>query len=494
MDNETVELYDPNCPLLHKRIPAAQFEERVRQSPGNEHLLERNAVDTPYRELNEDIKKEESNTESEPKDSLQEEAELDAEPSEEERKQKELFQYRITDAHFGEGTPKEKFQRNLTALRLLKKLEGEERLASPSEQEILAGYSGWGGLADAFDDTKADWKREYAELKTLLAEEEYKAARASTLTAFYTPPVVIRAIYQVLMQAGMREGNLLEPSCGIGNFFGMLPEEMKGCKTYGVEIDPVSARLAKQLYQKTQIANEGYENTSLPDSFFDAAVGNVPFGDFSLADQRYDQEHFLIHDYFFAKTLDKVRPSGIIAFVTSKGTLDKENPSVRKYIAQRAELIGAIRLPYTAFQKTAGTKVTTDILFLKKRERMTDILPSWVHLGKTEDGISINEYYLEHPEMVLGKLEMQNGRFGKMSVCAPNENLPLSLQLKEAAERIQTELSLPELESMENPEETELIPADPSVRNFSYCVQDGKIYYRENSLMRVVQISATAEI
>ena len=493
MDNETVELYDPNCPLLHKRIPAAQFEERVRQSPGNEHLLERNAVDTPYRELNEDIKKEESNTESEPKDSLQEEAELDAEPSEEERKQKELFQYRITDAHFGEGTPKEKFQRNLTALRLLKKLEGEERLASPSEQEILAGYSGWGGLSDAFDDTKADWKREYAELKTLLAEEEYKAARASTLTAFYTPPVVIRAIYQVLMQAGMREGNLLEPSCGIGNFFGMLPEEMKGCKTYGVEIDPVSARLAKQLYQKTQIANEGYENTSLPDSFFDAAVGNVPFGDFSLADQRYDQEHFLIHDYFFAKTLDKVRPSGIIAFVTSKGTLDKENPSVRKYIAQRAELIGAIRLPYTAFQKTAGTKVTTDILFLKKRERMTDILPSWVHLGKTEDGISINEYYLEHPEMVLGKLEMQNGRFGKMSVCAPNENLPLSLQLKEAAERIQTELSLPELESMENPEETELIPADPSVRNFSYCVQDGKIYYRENSLMRVVQISAVAE-
>lgn len=493
MDNETVELYDPNCPLLHKRIPAAQFEERVRQSPGNEHLLERNAVDTPYRELNEDIKKEESNTESEPKDSLQEEAELDAEPSEEERKQKELFQYRITDAHFGEGTPKEKFQRNLTALRLLKKLEGEERLASPSEQEILAGYSGWGGLADAFDDTKADWKREYAELKTLLAEEEYKAARASTLTAFYTPPVVIRAIYQVLMQAGMREGNLLEPSCGIGNFFGVLPEEMKACKTYGVEIDLISARLAKQLYQKTQIANEGYENTSLPDSFFDAAVGNVPFGDFSLADQRYDQEHFLIHDYFFAKTLDKVRPSGIIAFVTSKGTLDKENPSVRKYIAQRAELIGAIRLPYTAFQKTAGTKVTTDILFLKKRERMTDILPSWVHLGKTEDGISINEYYLEHPEMVLGKLEMQNGRFGKMSVCAPNENLPLSLQLKEAAERIQTELSLPELESMENPEETELIPADPSVRNFSYCVQDGKIYYRENSLMRVVQISAVAE-
>ena len=367
MDNETVELYDPNCPLLHKRLPILQFEERVRQSPGNEHLLERNAVDTPYRELNEDIKKEESNTESEPKDSLQEEAELDAEPSEEERKQKELFQYRITDAHFGEGTPKEKLQKNLAALRLLKKLESEERLANPSEQEILAGYSGWGGLADAFDDTKADWKREYAELKTLLVEEEYKAARASTLTAFYTPPVVIRAIYQVLMQAGMREGNLLEPSCGIGNFFGMLPEEMKACKTYGVEIDPVSARLAKQLYQKTQIANEGYENTSLPDSFFDAAVGNVPFGDFCLADQRYDQEHFLIHDYFFAKTLDKVRPGGIIAFVTSKGTLDKENPSVRKYLAQRAELVGAIRLPYTAFQKTAGTKVTTDILFLKKR-------------------------------------------------------------------------------------------------------------------------------
>lgn len=492
MDNEMVELYDGSCPLIHKRIPVAQFEERVRQTPGNEHLLKRTAVDTPYRELTEEIKKEENDTGSEPKDSLHAEAELSAEPSEEE-KPAELFQYRISDAHFGEGTPKEKFQRNLTALRLLKKLESEERLASPHEQEILAGYSGWGGLADAFDDTKADWKREYAELKTLLAEEEYKAARASTLTAFYTPPMVIRAIYQVLMQAGMREGNLLEPSCGIGNFFGMLPEEMKGCKTYGVEIDPVSARLAKQLYQKTQIANEGYENTSLPDSFFDAAVGNVPFGDFSLADQRYDQEHFLIHDYFFAKTIDKVRSGGIIAFVTSKGTLDKENPSVRKYLAQRAELVGAIRLPYTVFQKNAGTKVTTDILFLKKRERMTDILPSWVHLGKTEDGIPINEYYLEHPDMILGKLEMQNGRFGKMSVCAPDERIPLSLQLKEAAEKIQTALSLPEMEDMESPEETEFLPADPSVRNFSYCVQDGKIYYRENSLMREVQISAAAE-
>ncbi len=484
MDNEMVELYDPSCPLIHKRIPAAQFEERIRQTPGNAHLLERNAVDTPYREL-----KEESDAEPALGNPLQE----DAEPSEKKEKPAELFQYRISDAHFGEGTPKEKFQKNLAALRLLKKLESEERLANPSEQEILAGYSGWGGLADAFDDTKADWKREYEALKALLAEEEYKAARASTLTAFYTPPVVIRAIYQVLMQAGMREGNLLEPSCGIGNFFGMLPEEMKGCKTYGVEIDPVSARLAKQLYQKTQIANEGYENTSLPDSFFDAAVGNVPFGDFCLADQRYDQEHFLIHDYFFAKTLDKVRPGGIIAFVTSKGTLDKENPSVRKYIAQRAELIGAIRLPYTAFQKTAGTKVTTDILFLKKRERMTDILPSWVYLGKREDEISINEYFIEHPEMVLGKIEMRSGRFRPISVCAPNENLPLSLQLKEAAERIQTELSLPELESIESTEETELIPADPSVRNFSYCVEDGKIYYRENSLMRQIQISAAAE-
>ena len=364
MDNEMVELYDGSCPLIHKRIPVAQFEERVRQTPGNEHLLKRTTVDTPYRELTEEIKKEENDTGSEPKDSLHAEAELSAEPSEEE-KPAELFQYRISDAHFGEGTPKEKFQKNLAALRLLKKLESEERFADPPEQEILAGYSGWVGLSDAFDDTKADWKREYAELKTLLAEEEYKTARASTLTAFYTPPVVIRAIYQVLMKAGMREGNLLEPSCGIGNFFGMLPEEMKACKTYGVEIDPVSARLAKQLYQKTQIANEGYENTSLPDSFFDAAVGNVPFGDFCLADQRYDQEHFLIHDYFFAKTLDKVRPGGIIAFVTSKGTLDKENPSVRKYIAQRAELIGAIRLPYTVFQKN-------DRYFISEKTRTHD--------------------------------------------------------------------------------------------------------------------------
>lgn len=495
MDNETVELYDPSCPLLHKRLPILQFEERVRQTPGNEHLLERNVIDTSYRELNEDIKKEENDAGPGPKALPYEEAERVPGPSEEE-KPAELFQYRITDARFGEGTPKEKFQKNLAALRLLKKLESEERFADPPEQEILAGYSGWGGLSDAFDDTKADWKREYAELKTLLTEEEYKAARASTLTAFYTPPVIVQAIYQVLMQAGMREGNILEPSCGIGNFFGMLPEEMEGCKTYGVEIDPISARLAKQLYQKSRVINEGYENTNLPDSFFDAAVGNVPFGDFSLADQRYDKEHFLIHDYFFAKTIDKVRPGGIIAFVTSKGTLDKENPSVRKYIAQRAELAGAIRLPYTAFQKNAGTKVTTDILFLKKRERMTDILPSWVHLGRTEDGIPINEYYLEHPDMVLGKLEMQNGRFGKMSICMPDESTPLALQIKKAAEHIRMDAALPdprseEQEAIEGKES--YLPADPGVRNFSYCMQDGKIYYREDSRMKEVPLSMAAE-
>ncbi len=481
LEGEMVELYDSSCPLLSKTIPYSVFEERVRQTPGNEHLLAKNAVDTPYRELRK---------ESEARSALGNPQKEEAEPSEEKRKQKEPSQYRITDEHFGEGTPKEKFRRNIAALRLLKKLEDKGDLASPAQQEILAGYSGWGGLSEAFDETKPEWKREHEELKGLLSEEEYKAARSSTLTAFYTPPIVIRAIYQVLMQAGMREGNVLEPSCGIGNFFGMLPEEMAGCKTYGVEIDPISAKLARQLYQKTQITNEGYEKTSLPDSFFDAAVGNVPFGDFSLADRRYDREHFLIHDYFFAKTLDKIRPGGLIAFITSKGTMDKENSSVRKYLAQRAELVGAIRLPYTAFQKTAGTKVTADILFLKKRERMTDIMPNWVHLGKTADGIAINEYFIRHPDMVLGKMEMQSGRFGLSSVCTPADSAPLSAQLSEAAAKIRTELSLPEIES---PEESELIPADPSIRNFSYCVKEGKIYYREDSLMREVKLSAVAE-
>lgn len=481
LDGEAVELYDPSCPLLHKRLPAAQFEERVRQTPGNEHLLAKNAIDTPYRELREG---------NEAGSALGNPPQEEAEPFEEKRKPTEVSQYHITDEHFGEGTPKEKFRRNISALRLLKKLEDKGALASPAQQEILAGYSGWGGLSEVFDETKQEWKSEYAELKEILREEEYKAARASTLTAFYTPPIVIRAIYQVLMQAGMREGNVLEPSCGIGNFFGMLPKEMESCKTYGVEIDPVSAKLARQLYQKTQITNEGYEKTSLPDSFFDAAVGNVPFGDFALADRRYDREHFLIHDYFFAKTLDKIRPGGLIAFITSKGTMDKENPSVRKYLAQRAELVGAIRLPYTTFQRNAGTKVTADILFLKKRERMTDIMPNWVHLGKTAEGIAINEYFIEHPDMVLGKMEMQSGRFGLSSVCTTDDSAPLSVQLSEAAAKIRTELSLPEIES---PEESEFIPADPSIRNFSYCVKEGKIYYREDSLMREVNLSAVAE-
>lgn len=399
-------------------------------------------------------------------------------------------QYHITDANFGEGTPKEKFRKNLAALRLLKQLESEDRLAREKEQEVLAGYCGWGGLSDAFDDTKADWHNEYEQLKTVLTEEEYKAARASTLTSFYTPPVVIQTIYQVLMQAGLTAGNLLEPSCGIGNFFGVMPEEMKDCKTYGVEIDPISARIAKQLYQKTHIVNAGFENTNLPDSFFDAAVGNVPFGDFSLPDKRYDKENFLIHDYFFAKTLDKVRPGGLIAFVTSKGTLDKENPSVRKYLAQRAELVGAIRMPYTTFQKNAGAKVTTDILFLKKRERMTDIMPSWVHLGKNEEGITINQYFLEHPDMVLGKMEMRNGRFRPLSVCVPDTEIPLSRQLFAAAAKLKTEVSLPQRES---PEEREYLPADPNVRNFSYAQIDGRIYYREDSVMREVTTSDAAE-
>ena len=395
--------------------------------------------------------------------------------------------FQITDPMLGHGTPSEKFAANIAAIRCLKHIEKEDRLATPEEQAILSRYVGWGGLADCFDERHSH----YQELKSLLESEEYAAARASTLTAFYTSPVIIQAIYQALSQMGLQRGNILEPACGIGNFIGMRPESMAESKMYGVELDSISGRIAQQLYQNSSIAVEGFERVQMPDSFFDVAVGNVPFGDFKVRDKRYDKNNWLIHDYFFGKTLDKVRPGGIIAFITSKGTLDKENSAVRKYLAQRADLIGAIRLPDTAFKKNAGTDVTSDIIFLQKRDRMTDIVPDWVHLDTDENGIRMNSYFVQHPEMIMGEMVMESTRFGMDSVCKPYEDMDLAQQLQEAVHNLHAEISEYQVEELD--EEDNSIPADPAVRNFSYTIVDGKIYYRENSLMYPVEVSVTAE-
>lgn len=394
----------------------------------------------------------------------------------------EKINYHIDNNSLGEGTPKEKVRRNIDAIKLLKKLENENRLANKDEQEILASYVGWGGLPDVFDENKTNWSEEYNELKELLTDKEYSSARASTLTAFYTPPIVIKAIYKTLQNMGLEQANILEPSCGTGNFLGMLPEEMQNSKLYGVELDSISGRIAKQLYQKADIRVDGYEKTDLPDSFFDVAIGNVPFGDFKVNDSRYDKNNFLIHDYFFAKTLDKVRPGGVIAFITSKGTMDKANPEVRKYIAQRAELLGAIRLPDNTFTKNAGTKVTSDIIFLQKRENLTDIMPDWVYLDKDTNDISINSYFTDKPEMILGNMEIVSTAYGYDSTCKADENQNLEEQLNYAITNIHGELQDNIIENEIEQEDTS-IPAIPSVKNFSYAIIDGKIYFRENSRM-----------
>ncbi|MBQ9298822.1 MAG: DEAD/DEAH box helicase family protein [Clostridia bacterium] len=390
--------------------------------------------------------------------------------------------YHIDDNSLGEGTPKEKVRRNIDAIKLLKKLEDENRLANKEEQEILVEYVGWGGLPDVFDENKDNWSEEYHELKELLTDEEYKSARASTLTAFYTPPIVINAIYKTLQNMGLEQANILEPSCGIGNFMGMLPEEMKNSKLYGIELDSISGRIAKQLYQNSDIRVEGYEKAELPDSFFDVSIGNVPFGDFKVNDRRYDKNNFLIHDYFFAKTLDKVRPGGIIAFVTSKGTMDKDNPNVRKYIAQRADLLGAIRLPDNTFAKNAGTKVTADIIFLQKRENLTDIMPDWVYLDQDENDITMNKYFVDNPEMILGKMEIVSTAYGFDSTCKADEDTNLEEQLNYAITNIHGELQENIIENELEKEDTS-IPAMPNVRNFSYTIVDNKLYFRENSKM-----------
>ena len=396
--------------------------------------------------------------------------------------------YRITDDHIGEGTPLERFQHNLDAIRTLKTVETENRTATAEEQAVLAQYVGWGGLASFFEEKNP----RYDELKDLLTDTEYAAARESTLTAFYTPPVVIRSIYAALGQMGFTQGNILEPSCGIGNFLGMLPESMSGSKLYGVELDDLSGRIARQLYQRSSIAVQGFEKTAFPDNFFDVAIGNVPFGQFHVPDKRYDRLNFPIHEYFIAKALDQVRPGGVIAVVTSSFTMDKQTASARKYIAQRAELLGAIRLPNNAFKAAAGTEVVSDILFLQKRDRMVDIEPEWVHLAESKDGIQMNRYFIDHPDMVLGEMKMVSGPFGPTPTCVPYPDQSLEELLAEAIQNIHGEVTAYDREE-ELEGEDRSIEADPAVRNFSYTLVDGQIYYRENSRMNPVEVSKTTE-
>ena len=482
VDDERVMLYDYDVPLFNKEFSRTEFDRKVRENPMNEHLI---VKEEPAEERNE--------KESEP-----------LVPAWEQKKKVKGFDlhpdvpmadrhtFNLRENEVETVGKKERFRRNIMAIQLLKKCQEENRFATPEEQIILSKYVGWGGLSEAFDENNSAWATEYLELSSVLTPEEYASARESTLTAFYTPPEVITAIYKAMEQMGFQEGNLLEPSCGIGNFIGMLPDAMQDSKIYGVELDTISAGIAQQLYQKTTIAAQGFEETNLPDSFFDGVVGNVPFGDFKVLDKRYDKHKFLIHDYFFAKSLDKLRPGGVMALVTSKGTMDKENSAVRKYIAQRAELLGAIRLPNNTFKGNAGTEVVSDILILQKRDRLIDIEPDWVHLDTDENGIKMNSYFVQHPEMILGEMKMVSGRFGMEATCVPYENADLAAQLDEAVANIHGEITEYETEE-ELEEEDNSIPADPTVRNFSYTLVDDKIYYRENSRMTPVEISATAE-
>ncbi|EAG9406790.1 DEAD/DEAH box helicase family protein [Listeria monocytogenes] len=406
--------------------------------------------------------------------------------------QEKAEDFRITDTHLGEGNKREKFQRNIASITTLQTLERENRPATKEEQETLSQYVGWGSLPDAFDETKDSWHGEYLQLKNLLTEDEYEMARASTLNAHYTSPTVIKAIYDAVEQIGFTTGNILEPACGTGHFFGMLPDSMQGSNLYGVELDSITGRIAKQLYPSANIAVTGFEKTDMPDSFFDLAIGNVPFGNYKLSEKRYDSQNFLIHDHFFAKALDKVRPGGIVAFVTSKGTMDKKNPEVRRYLAQRAELLGAIRLPNNAFSKNAGTEVTSDIIFLQKRDRPIDVERDWIHLGFDENDITLNSYFADQPEMILGNMEMVSGQFGEESACVPIEGADLSEQLKVAVRNIEGEISEADLPDMEISEQVS-IPADPNVKNHTYALVDGEVYFRENSRMIKPALNQTAK-
>ena len=526
VDDERVMLYDYDMPLFNKEFSRTEFDRKVRENPMNEHLI---VKEEPAEERNE-TEEVQTNMGSMP---IEDYREMVASQSGFDSYDEMYHQgYRIGNGYDKEPEPvvpaweqkkkvkgfdlhpdvpmadrhtfnlrenevetvgkKERFRRNIMAIQLLKKCQEENRFATPEEQIVLSKYVGWGGLSEAFDENNSAWATEYLELSSVLTPEEYASARESTLTAFYTPPEVITAIYKAMEQMGFQEGNLLEPSCGIGNFIGMLPDAMQDSKVYGVELDRISAGIAQQLYQKSTVAAQGFEETNLPDSFFDGVVGNVPFGDFKVSDKRYDKHKFLIHDYFFAKSLDKLRPGGVMALVTSKGTMDKENSAVRKYIAQRAELLGAIRLPNNTFKGNAGTEVVSDILILQKRDRLIDIEPDWVHLDTDENGIKMNSYFVQHPEMILGEMKMVSGRFGMEATCVPYENADLAAQLDEAVANIHGEITEYEAEE-ELEEEDNSIPADPTVRNFSYTVVDDKIYYRENSRMTPVEVSATAE-
>ena len=482
VDDERVMLYDYDVPLFNKEFSRTEFDRKVRENPMNEHLI---VKEEPAEERNE--------KEPEPVVPAWEQKKkvkgFDLHPD---VSMAERHTFNLRENEVETVGKKERFRRNIMAIQLLKKCQEENRFATPEEQIILSKYVGWGGLSEAFDENNSAWATEYLELSSVLTAEEYASARESTLTAFYTPPEVITAIYKAMEQMGFKEGNLLEPSCGIGNFIGMLPDTMQDSKIYGVELDTISAGIAQQLYQKTTIAAQGFEETNLPDSFFDGVVGNVPFGDFKVSDKRYDKHKFLIHDYFFAKSLDKLRPGGVMALVTSKGTMDKETLAVRKYIAQRAELLGAIRLPNNTFKGNAGTEVVSDILILQKRDRLIDIEPDWVHLDTDENGIKMNSYFVQHPEMILGEMKMVSGRFGMEATCVPYENADLAAQLDEAVANIHGEITEYEAEE-ELEEEDNSIPADPTVRNFSYTLVDDKIYYRENSRMTPVEMSATAE-
>ena len=500
-----VVLYDFRYPLFNREMSKEEFDRKVQENPANDHL--RVKVSDIKDNTNEEPSSIEENVKEEISLPIEDEPEVQEEnivPVFEKKKSNKIRsfdihpeiptsdrnQFKITNDNLGEGSPREKFNNNVEAIRVLKKCEEENRFATPQEQEILSKYVGWGGLPQAFDEKDSSWSNEYSILKNLLDEKEYSQARESTLTAFYTPPVVVRSMYKALENMGLKTGNILEPSCGVGNFIGMLPDSLEDCKLYGVELDSISGRIARQLYQKSTVAVQGYEDTNLPNSFFDVAVGNVPFGDFKVLDKKYDKHKFLIHDYFFAKTLDKVRPGGVIAFITSKGTLDKENPSVRKYIAQRADLLGAIRLPNNTFKANAGTEVTSDIIFLQKRDSITDIEPDWVYLGENDDGIRMNQYFIDNPEMVLGNMEMISTRFGYDSACiSDGENL--EDKLERAISNIHAEVKEYELDDIG--EEDNSIEADLTVRNFSYTLIDDKIYFRENSRMYPQELAMTTE-
>ena len=522
-DEKKVVLFDTQFPLFNKELSREEFDNRLKENPLNDKLLQ--AVEEPPVADNTKENPDTQETEAIPDEELDAlpistvkdgevvtypnaEALLDDQeealaPPPQVKKPSRVVphvlhpeinteyrtNFQIESDDIGVGTPLERFYHNIRAIQLLNKLDAESRLATPTEQRVLADYVGWGGLSEFFKEDNPH----YTELKNVLSDEEYASARESTLTAFYTPPVVIKAVYSALENMHFQTGNVLEPSCGIGNFMGLVPESMNDAKFYGVELDSISGRIAQQLYQKNSIAVQGFESTNLPDSFFDAAIGNVPFGQFKVPDKRYDKHNFLIHDYFFARTLDKVRPGGVIAFITSKGTLDKENPNVRKYIAQRADLLGAIRLPNDTFKAAAGTEVTSDIIFLQKRDRLVDIEPDWVHLATDANGIRMNAYFVDNPEMVLGDMQMVSGPHGMESACIAYENAELGDLLRDAIQNIHAEITEFEIDDLEAEDEDLSIPADPDVRNFSFTVVDGKIYYRENSRMNPVDVSATAE-